>query len=432
MKVNTKIDIIKEIANKLSDYRYVLRIMYDPQNKQKMIDKMISLFDERTLSHGLPAICMLYAELSYIFPDEEWDVKAHKYLQILQKNIENREIYDLSMFSGYAGIGLTVRCLSKNEERYRKLRGYINQFINDALYDLIEQLNKSRYCFMRDYDVISGLSGILSYTILEDDLINVNEKIGEYLVYRCQNILYKNTLIPGLYIPQENQFLEQDKLNYPNGNFNLGLSHGIPGVLVALCMLKKNKYDIMGLDNAIYACATLLYDFIDKEEQRWNAYLSFDEYLSGKVSNRQTRDAWCYGSPGVSYALYTGGVILNNGNFIKLSINVMKNMINNIKGIYSPTFCHGYIGVAYIFWRFYEMTGIDEFKKYANQLENKIWEFYSESNPFGFKDIEYTGSTNQIGLLSGVVGILLPLLAINGYKETKWDNAFMLGEFLDK
>ena len=48
------------------------------------------------------------------------------------------------------------------------------------------------------------------------------------------------------------------------------------------------------------------------------------------------------------------------------------------------------------------------------------------------KDIEYTGSTNQIGLLSGVVGILLPLLAINGYKETKWDNAFMLGEFLDK
>ena len=109
--MNKKIDIIKEIAYKLSDYKYVLQVMNDPQNKQKMINKMISLFDEKTLSHGLPAICMLYAELSYIFPDEEWDIKAHEYLQILQKNMENREIYDLSMFSGYAGIGLTVRCL---------------------------------------------------------------------------------------------------------------------------------------------------------------------------------------------------------------------------------------------------------------------------------------------------------------------------------
>lgn len=65
--MNKKIDIIKEIAYKLSDYKYVLQVMNDPQNKQKMINKMISLFDEKTLSHGLPAICMLYAELSYIF-----------------------------------------------------------------------------------------------------------------------------------------------------------------------------------------------------------------------------------------------------------------------------------------------------------------------------------------------------------------------------
>lgn len=65
-------------------------------------------------------------------------------------------------------------------------------------------------------------------------------------------------------------------------------------------------------------------------------------------------------------------------------------------------------------------------------MSDKIWGFYSENNQFGFKDIEYTGSTHQIGLLSGVVGSLLPLLAIYGYKETKWDNAFMIGEFFDE
>ena len=37
--------------------------------------------------------------------------------------------------------------------------------------------------------------------------------------------------------------------------------------------------------------------------------------------------------------------------------------------------------------------------------------------------------TDQVGLLSGVSGILLPILAIYGIKHTKWDYAFMLGDF---
>ncbi|MCR5835334.1 MAG: lanthionine synthetase C family protein [Lachnospiraceae bacterium] len=426
--MSAKIEKIKEIANRLSDYKYVLKIADSPDNRQNMMGDFISVYGEPTLSHGLPAICMLYSELYYQNPDEGWDFKAHEYLKMLQKNMENGEVSDLSMFSGYAGIGLTVNCLSKNGERYSKLKQHINNMIRDNMDDYLKELYGSEYSFMRDYDVISGLSGILSYTILESDLADVNKSIGEYLVFRCKSIQYKNIKIHGLYIPKDNQFLEQDRENYPEGNYNLGLSHGIPGVLIALCMLKKHKYKIEFLDEAIESCATLLYKYISKEEKRWIGFLSMEDYLEGEVNDSRTRDAWCYGSPGVSYALCVAGKLLQNEEYCNLAIAVMKNMIGNIKGLFSPSFCHGYIGVAYIYWRLYEITGMSDFKEYAEILSDKVWEFYSEEHPFGFEDIEAESVTQQVGLLSGVSGIMLPLLAMEGYRNTNWSNAFMLGE----
>ena len=40
-------------------------------------------------------------------------------------------------------------------------------------------------------------------------------------------------------------------------------------------------------------------------------------------------------------------------------------------------------------------------------------------------------STDQVGLLTGVSGVLLTLLAIEGDKLTLWDNAFLLGKLIN-
>lgn len=426
--MNSQIEEIKKIAESLADYDSLISIACHTNNVQRFGDKEIPVYDEVSLSHGLPAVCLLFAELSNIYPEEGWDFKAHTYMKKLQQKIQCNQVYDLSMFSGYAGIGLATDCLSKNGTRYRNFTSYINQYIREAFPQFLKKIYDSKYCFMRDYDVISGVAGILGYTILQDELKDISKKIGEYLVYRCQKIDYENEEIPGFYIPRENQFLDTDKKNFPKGNFNIGLSHGVPGILLALCLLKKRNFDIKGLDEAIYMCSDFLLGFLDTENNRWGAYVSFEDFCGKKIGKIDTRDAWCYGSPGVSYALFTSGMILHKEVYKKVAIKVMENIMNSLQGLYSPTFCHGFAGIAYIYWRFYELTKIVNFKESAINIADKIWEFYDIKNPFGFKDIEYHSHTNQIGLLSGTSGILLTLLAIYGNKNTNWDYAFMLGK----
>lgn len=430
--MDNRLNKIKKIANKLSDYNYVIEIVNNPGNKQKIGENELPLYDEVTLSHGIPAICMLFAELSYIFPEEEWDIKAHSFLERLQDKIQKGAIYDLSMFSGYAGIGLTVECLSREGIRYKKFSNHINNYIKNTFPLFLEKLYNSKYCFMRDYDVISGVSGILAYTITQKDMTDISKDIGNYLVCRCKEIKYENVAIPGFYIPQENQFLEQDRIKFQKGNFNLGLSHGIPGILLALCMLIEKEIEVKGAYEAALVCSKFLYDYVNEEKERWGAYLSFEDYYRHKAGKLETRDAWCYGSPGVCYALYISGMILGKEEYERLSVRVMENVMQDLQGIYSPTFCHGFSGVGYIYWRFYELTGIKEFKEFSFLLADKVWDFYDIKYPFGFKDIEYGNDTDQVGLLSGVPGILLTLLAISGKKKTKWDYGFMLGNFINQ
>lgn len=426
--MDNRMNRIKKIAMNLSSYENMVKTLNRPDNAQIIDKKVLSIYEEVTLSHGLPAICMLYSELSFFFPDEGWDLKAHIYLEKIREKIECGQVYDLSMFSGYAGIGLAVDCLSQNGVRYKNFSNYVNSYIKETITGFLSQLYESQYCYMRDYDVISGVSGILGYTVLQEDLTEVSKELGSYLIYRCRKMEYGNIVIPGFYIPQNNQFLADDKKKFGNGNFNMGLSHGVPGILLALCLLKEKGIEVEGLCEAIKVCADFLYDFIDMDKMRWGAYLDLEDYCNNISGELHTRDAWCYGSPGVSYALYIGGMVLGEEKYTKLSVEVMENVMKDLQSIESPTFCHGLSGVSYIFWRFYELTGKTKFKESTECMIDEIWGFYKAEYTFGYKDIEYNSCTEQVGLLSGVPGILLPLMAMGGTRYTRWDYAFMLGD----
>ena len=99
----------------------------------------------------------------------------------------------------------------------------------------------------------------------------------------------------------------------------------------------------------------------------------------------------------------------------------------------SPTFCHGYAGLLYLAYKFSKLTKIEQFKIYQQELERKILSFYNSQNIFAFKDIDIVNGKSEhkdnIGLLSGTIGIILSLLAVHGCKQTSWDTAFLLDDY---
>lgn len=121
---------------------------------------------------------------------------------------------------------------------------------------------------------------------------------------------------------------------------------------------------------------------------------------------------------------------MNKREYIDSSVDAMKKAIKRLNGIYSPTFCHGFSGVAYISKRFYEITNIEYFNEHSVNLINKVLDLYDEKAAFGFynieKDNEKTEYYDYIGIIDGVIGILLTILAIENGVKTPWDYAFSL------
>lgn len=428
-------NLILSIGKKLSDYDYINEVVNNEKNFINVEGMTINPFRELTLSHGIPALCVLYGELNEQYPDEGFDNIGHEYMIKMGRAIEEQGISSLAMFSGACGIGLSAVCLSHNRTRYTSFIENINSFIEDAVEKIVVELKSHKYVHMSEYDIIEGMCGVANYCMLFHNDEKMKETlifILDYIMEICKDKSLHNLTIPGWYIPSENQFLKHDQELWPNGCFNMGLSHGIPGMLLVLCNSAKLNITLPNQLETITKISDFLMKFhIENEEKNyWGSHVSLEEYINNKVNETNSRDAWCYGTPGVSYSLLVAGKLLNKREYIDSAVDAMKKAVKRLNGIYSPTFCHGFSGVAYISKRFYEITKIEYFNESSINLKNKVLDFYDEKAAFGFynieKDNEKTEYYNYIGIIDGAAGILLTILAIENGRKTPWDYAFSL------
>lgn len=431
---------IKEVAYdtaiKLFDYNKVLEAAKNGNSYIEIEGKKINRFDELSLSEGIPSLCILYGELNEQYPEDGWDIKGHEYIKKIGQLLEENPHSMLSMFSGMSGIGLAAVCLSKNGTRYIQFINTINEIIKEGLEEHLNYLKSKFSVDVYDYDAISGISGVLNYCMLFKDEMNKEiNLILQYIVELCEDKEIMGMMLPGWYIKAENQFSKQERKIYKEGCFNLGLSHGVPSLLVNLCNAEKLNIRVKGQYEMIDKISKFLFDFkVDGEEgYGWDYSISLNDYKNRIRNSQNARDAWCYGTPGVAYSLFLAGQILNNKEYMNYAIEAMKIAGRRLKGAVSPTFCHGYSGIAYISNKFYELTNINEFKNIAVELSDKIISLYNEENIFNFVDIVYengkTRCCDSTGLLEGAAGIILTLLAIEKGRKTPWDTAFSLGDY---
>ena len=424
--------LIISIAKKLSDYDYIKDTVNNERNFINVEGITINPFRELTLSHGIPALCVLYGELNEQYPEEGFDNIGHEYMLKMGRLIEEQGISSLAMFSGASGIGLSAVCLSHNRTRYASFIENINSFIEKLIKKLVLELKSKKDIHMSDYDVIEGLCGVANYCMLFNNDNKMKEAlilIVEYIIEICKDKIWDNLVIPGWYIPAENQFLKHDKDLWPNGCFNIGLSHGIPGMLLVLCNSAKLEIKLPNQIETIIKISDFLMKFHieDDEKNYWGSHISLEEYINNEVNETNSRDAWCYGTPGVAYSLLIAGKSLNKREYIDSSVDAMKKAIKRLNGIYSPTFCHGFSGVAYISKRFYEITNIEYFNEHSVNLINKVLDLYDEKAAFGFYNIEkYNEKTKYYDYIGIIDGILLTILAIENGIKTPWDYAFSL------
>jgi len=287
------------------------------------------------------------------------------------------------------------------------------------------------------------------YTIMLKDM---NEKkfdflhnalgIGLYLLDR--NNPYTTSCIESTITVME-QIAEKDisgikwrsTVNFTNESkevYNLSLSHGVASIISFLG--KTYKYDIAKdsvkklLMSAIaFLLSSRSNSMVNDVESIFPSYI----YMNGEKSNK-SRLAWCYGDLGIGNVLWQISQILKNPEWERIAIDVLIHSTKRrdpvMEMVRDACICHGSSGIAHIYNRMYQSTGIENFKESAiywlNDTMNKS---IFKDGIAGFKtwhSQEYGGWTNEIGILDGVAGIGLVLLAAISDIEPKWDECLLL------
>ncbi|RZJ23684.1 MAG: hypothetical protein EON51_02050 [Acinetobacter sp.] len=266
------------------------------------------------------------------------------------------------------------------------------------------------------YDLFYGYLGLGVY-FNEDKQHEYKEQQQLIIEKLISNIIYDSNSIKWA--------TSNDELEL---SYNLGIPHGIPGIILYLLDQLKHSEN-----------PNLLSDIITKginwiiSRKYPSGNFMFPNYVTDvKNQNIGGRLAWCHGDLGISFLLIKAGLALNNNSWYKLGYDVALNAshikieetgVVNDEGQYNLGFCHGTSGIAYIFSRLSAICNCQELHLVSqkwleitlDKIENHL-EMYSTE----------TREDNQLGLLEGFAGIGLVLLSFVNKDKHDWDRLFLL------
>ncbi|XLS30477.1 lanthionine synthetase LanC family protein [Flavobacteriaceae bacterium M23B6Z8] len=221
---------------------------------------------------------------------------------------------------------------------------------------------------------------------------------------------------------------------------NLGLAHGISGILVFLTKIKNQGYENPKMDYLIEGIIKSLVSF--KNKNPYNCY--FPSNYSENGSEAGSRLAWCNGDLGIAYAMLYSAETLKKTDLRKEAIEVINGLyhrrISNSEidhfeenFFFDTAFCHGLSGITYTLAKINELLKnplidkrIDYWKgellhNLNTQLNIKGDIYY----PAYKQDKDHSYVLDTCSMLAGLTGTGLVLLSLE-YGKYDWSDFFLL------
>lgn len=365
-----------------------------------------------TLSHGIPGLCIFYASLDKLYPQNKWDYYAHRYLELLNTKVDFN-ILDVSLYQGISGIGASVLSLAK-EGRYQHYLKSLNELlecrIKKLLVDFPLKFDVSKY------DVVTGITGVVRYMLFLKENNNFNQLIKE-LVNKI--ILFA-------------EFEMNKLLNNPvekNNFINLGTAHGLSGILSILSIVKLEEIEVENLDHTIIK----LIVFFEKNTFKSLGVLTFPERLPFINTPRQKKYinfSWCYGLTGISRSMILASKAIDDKLLKEKYINNYTIFLDSLyleKSNVSTVFCHGISGVIYETFLLYKESGNIKFIEHILKLLTILHD-NSDFNRFNsFPDCSVEGNDIEYkeGIIDGTISVYIVIVSILLDEKEKMDWIFL-------
>lgn len=370
-----------------------------------------------SLASGAAGQALFYGYLALHTGEERWADVALDLLDRAGETVASSPMTE-SLYSGFPGIAWVSD----------HLRGHLfdgdadeNREVDEALLSAFEHPG-----WPVEYDLINGLVGLGIYAVEglpRPGAVACLERIVDRLATRARN----EPDGAAWFSPPET-LPEHQRIEQPEGLYNLGASHGMAGIAALLGAASH-----AGIAAAGPLLERTMSWFLARRlpEETGSAFPHF--YVPG-AELRGSRLAWCYGDPGIAAAFLVAGRGAGEPAWERLALEMASAAARKpeeMARVQDAGLCHGAVGLAHIFHRMYCGTGEEVLADGARAWYERTLRYRIPGLGFGGFRSWSSGGDGDLdwredpGFLEGSAGIGLGLLAAVSPVDPGWDRIFL-------
>ena len=385
------------------------------------------LSDHLQRKHYVYEEALLYGYLYCANLSGQWNLHC---IERLNMAIDGSSELDLSLYGGLCGLGWTIEHISRLllNSGYSQRSNEEHDLNEDIDVTILKQLENEPGVY--PYDLISGLVGFgvyflerLPHPLAQKGLALIIEQISE--AAECNDAGATWLTAP--------QFLPSwQRSEFPFGHYDLGVAHGVPGILYLLCEIMRRGFKKERTLDLLEKGVRWLHS----QARADGARSLFPPWTSPVPGSYQARPVWCYGDLGIAAVLLQVARYTDRSDWRSLARDLIQHCLDLAPEQYlvrDAGLCHGSSGIAHMFNRFYHMENNPRYRAAALFWFQRTLDFCQSGSGFGgysrFTTENSSKNTNwepSPGFLDGAIGIALSLLGAVTSVEPKWDRLLLL------
>lgn len=366
-----------------------------------------------SLAGGTAGLAVLYGYLALGADQPAHADAAHHLLQSsLAAVTENPTT--ASLYSGLVGIGWALEHLRR---QLPKLEGEDDLAEIDEV--LLHLLGQSPWT--GPYDLIDGLVGFGVYA-LERLPRPTAIAILEFIVDRLAQTAERHD--DGITWHTDPTWLAADtRTELPRGGYDLGLAHGVPGVVA---LLGQACAAGVALQTARPLLDSAVGWLLSQQGPQGFAYGADPD-----AASIPARLAWCYGDPGVAASLLWIARCVEESTWEHRALAIARRAAQcslEQAGVVDAGLCHGACGLGHLFNRMFQASGDDALAEAARSWFEIALRMRRPGKGVGGYEawVPGLGWTSEPSLLTGAAGVALALIAATTPIEPEWDRVFLV------
>jgi lantibiotic modifying enzyme len=322
-----------------------------------------------------------------------------------------------SLYAGFTGIAW--------------VHAHLADWLFDADADASHEVDEALVRYLQqspwtgDYDLISGLVGLGVYALEIWPRPGAREILRHVLARLTETAVRTEAGIAWFSTPARLGPIVAARA--PGGCCNLGMAHGVPGVVALLGRMTSIGVDV---DTVLTPAVTWLL-----EQRLPDASASaFASWVGPGLTPEPARMAWCYGDPGVAAGLLAAARGARRPDWEREAVGVVRRAATRSfesSGVRDAGLCHGAAGIAHIFNRMFHRTGLPESGEAARAWLARTLDLAVHDHGIaGFAAFNSTDGNAVAwdadrGFLTGAAGIGLALLGACTPVEPAWDRVLL-------